>query len=335
DDVYDGYFIPKGTIVFGNAWGIMHDPDVFEDPMAFKPERFLRDGKPNPDILDPMIATFGFGRRICPGRLLAVETLYSIISSTLAMYNILPPKDEQGNPVKVEARLSGGAMIAIAGLGIEIIYGFEFKAAGDALIQDVIAVAAAFKAAGVRGRFWVEILLVLKYVPSWMPGAGFHRWAIEHREASRRVLNNPFQEVYEAHAKHEAKKCMATSLIDRLPAGDTAEREEATIIARNVTAQTHLGAVETTHSAAMAFLMAMAVYPEIQKAAQDELDRVVGHGVIPDFTHKPELPCVDAMLKELLRWHQVVPLAIPHLVMEDNIYDGFFIPKGTVVFGNA
>ena len=43
--------------------GIMHDPDVFEDPMTFKPERFLKDGKLNPDILDPMFATFGFGRR--------------------------------------------------------------------------------------------------------------------------------------------------------------------------------------------------------------------------------------------------------------------------------
>jgi cytochrome P450 len=60
----------------------------------------------------------------------------------------------------------------------------------------------------------------------------------------------------------------------------------------------------------MAFLMAMAAYPEAQKAAQDEMDRVVGHGVLPDFTHKAELPYLDAMLKELLRWHQVVPLGM-------------------------
>ena len=46
--------------------GILHDPEIFEDPMAFKPERYLKDGEINPDILDPMIATFGFGRRYVP-----------------------------------------------------------------------------------------------------------------------------------------------------------------------------------------------------------------------------------------------------------------------------
>jgi hypothetical protein len=43
--------------------GLFHDPENFEDPMTFKPERYLKDGKINPDILDPMVATFGFGRR--------------------------------------------------------------------------------------------------------------------------------------------------------------------------------------------------------------------------------------------------------------------------------
>ena len=58
----------------------------------------------------------------------------------------------------------------------------------------------------------------------------------------------------------------------------------------------------------MAFYLAMVVYPHVQKIAQDELDRVVGHGVLPDFKHKPELPYMGAMLTELLRWIQVVPL---------------------------
>ena len=63
----------------------------------------------------------------------------------------------------------------------------------------MIALGSAFKAAGVPGRFWVENVPWLKYIPSWMPGAGFRRWANEHREASRRVLNNPFREVLKAH----------------------------------------------------------------------------------------------------------------------------------------
>ena len=41
----------------------MHDPEVFDDPMIFQPERYLKDGKLNPDVRDPDSAVFGFGRR--------------------------------------------------------------------------------------------------------------------------------------------------------------------------------------------------------------------------------------------------------------------------------
>ena len=42
----------------------MHDPEVFKDPMAFQPERYLKDGKLNSDVRDPDSAVFGFGRRL-------------------------------------------------------------------------------------------------------------------------------------------------------------------------------------------------------------------------------------------------------------------------------
>ena len=41
----------------------MHDPVEYPDPDAFKPERFLQDGKPNPNVRDPNEVAFGFGRR--------------------------------------------------------------------------------------------------------------------------------------------------------------------------------------------------------------------------------------------------------------------------------
>ena len=48
----------------------MHDRKVFNDPHEFKPERYLKDGKLNPDVRDPDCAAFGFGRR-------SVNTIYS------------------------------------------------------------------------------------------------------------------------------------------------------------------------------------------------------------------------------------------------------------------
>ena len=98
DDEYNGFYIPKGTLLIPNAWlvydhctifsvlnflfrSILHDPEVFKDPMEFQPERYLKDGKLNPDVRDPDCAAFGFGRR-------SVITAYPqhIRSSILAQY---------------------------------------------------------------------------------------------------------------------------------------------------------------------------------------------------------------------------------------------------------
>jgi cytochrome P450 len=53
--------------------------------------------------------------------------------------------------------------------------------------------------------------------------------------------------------------------------------------------------------------MAMALYPEAQKKAQQELDRVL-NGRLPEFNDRPNLPYINAMIKELMRWQLVAPL---------------------------
>ena len=101
DDEYNGFYIPKGTIIMGNVWlvlltttgtlglilifflileflfanlellscfitrSILHDPKIFNNPHEFRPERFLKeDGRElDLDVRDPDCAVFGFGRR--------------------------------------------------------------------------------------------------------------------------------------------------------------------------------------------------------------------------------------------------------------------------------
>ncbi|KAJ7469321.1 cytochrome P450 [Mycena galericulata] len=87
DDEYRGYRIPAGSIVIGNVWAILHNESMYPDPYAFKPERFLLDGKLNPAVRDPQ-AVFGFGRRICPGRHMAMSSIWISIASILATFDI-------------------------------------------------------------------------------------------------------------------------------------------------------------------------------------------------------------------------------------------------------
>ena len=96
----------------------------------------------------------------------------------------------------------------------------------------------------------------------------------------------------------------------------------------------------------------MALYPEVQKKAQAEIDAVVGPNRLPDFHDLSSLPYINAVMKELSRWNLVGPLGnplviiivatiliiiegIPHMSTNDDEYNGFFIPKGTILIGNA
>jgi len=82
------------------------------------------------------------------------------------------------------------------------------------------------------------------------------------------------------------------------------------------------------------FFLAMIFNPKAMKKAQEELDRVVGKGELPDFSHKDNLPYIDALVKEVLRWSPPLPVAFPNRAMQDDVYRGYFIPKGTTVIQN-
>jgi len=77
----------------------------------------------------------------------------------------------------------------------------------------------------------------------------------------------------------------------------------------------------------------MTIYPEIFKKAQAEVDAVVGLDRLPTMEDRDQLPYVNAICKELLRWHVVVPIP-PHITAQDIIYEGYLIPKGTWLLAN-
>jgi cytochrome P450 len=63
-----------------------------------------------------------------------------------------------------------------------------------------------------------------------------------------------------------------------------------------------------TSSVVQALFLAMALYPEVQKKAQAEIDSVVGPNRLPNFEDRPSLPYINAVVKESMRWHVPAPL---------------------------
>lgn len=82
DTDFMGYKIPKDTQVFVNAWAIGRDKESWEDPLSFKPERFLGSSIGYKGQNYEFIP-FGAGRRICPGIPLSHRMLPLILGSLL------------------------------------------------------------------------------------------------------------------------------------------------------------------------------------------------------------------------------------------------------------
>jgi len=100
EDSYQGYYIPKGSIIFPNVWAITHDKTKYEDPESFIPERFFdEEGKLNDDS---RIFGFGFGRRLCPGQHLASATVWLSMVTVLSTFNIGLPYDLDGKLIKTQ-----------------------------------------------------------------------------------------------------------------------------------------------------------------------------------------------------------------------------------------
>ncbi|EAU83206.2 cytochrome P450 [Coprinopsis cinerea okayama7 len=217
----------------------------------------------------------------------------------------------------------------------EMTYGIVTESCDDPFIQDMTEVTVGFGTAAAPGRFLVDAIPILKYVPSWFPGAGFKRWAAFYKDMEIKARTQPWEHVMKAMKCGTVEPCLATKMAEELPdEGDprrAAEEERAKWVAGVI----HGAGSDTTNSVSMAFFVLLATHPEVQRKAQQELDRVVGKGRLPEFSDREDLVYITAIMKELQRMHIPLLVGFPHATTTDDIYDGYFIPKGTVVLGNT
>ncbi|THU76425.1 cytochrome P450 [Dendrothele bispora CBS 962.96] len=179
--------------------------------------------------------------------------------------------------------------------------------------------------AGSHGNFLVDYLSIFEM--AWLPGAGFKRKAKAWTQSAVALRDEPWEKLQTSVAAGTALDCLATENLDKAKKDDT----QMEVMIRNCTGVAYLGKASLLLSTVLSLLH----NPDVQARAQRELDTVVGTSRLPDFGDRENLPYLEAILTESLRIYPVLPLAVPHHSIEDDVYEGYFIPKGTTFVANS
>ncbi|KAI6025685.1 cytochrome P450 [Pisolithus orientalis] len=230
-----------------------------------------------------------------------------------------------------------------------ITYGYEVAPKDDPFVTNVAGLVELHtNVLAAERATLLSAVPLLAYILSWLPGGQLKKRAAECCTLARTVLDDPVGYVQDRMAAGTATTPFVGDLLEMEIGRDLASSEDELIKA--VAATVFLGGAETvslcsitlatteplaqTSSTLLVFLLAMVLYPEAQAQAQEEIDRVVGDTRLPEFRDRENLPYVEAVLLETLRWHPSIPLMLPHTTTTADVFHGMYIPKGATVLTN-
>lgn len=179
----------------------------------------------------------------------------------------------------------------------------------------------------------LDVSPIFEKLPSWFPGAWHVRYIKEKRPMILHAIQHPVSVIRQQLVDGTANPSFVSQQLNDLirEGGLTPENQyDLSIVAHMIFG----GGSETTWNTLTTFIACMLMNPEVQRKGQEELDRVVGRGRLPDFTDRDSLPYIECVMKETMRWHPVAPLAMPRRAIEDDEYHGMYIPKGAMVIAN-
>ncbi|KAG1751948.1 cytochrome P450 [Suillus occidentalis] len=237
------------------------------------------------------------------------------------------------DPQNYHSHFATSADVFSSSVGMSVTYGYQTSPRDDPLVRIV-------ENALVIGLEMMtqERATLLQFFPFCCPtGAGDLRSnaMLKFRPVAWRDMTDlPFQYVQKRMAENLSPGLvsMVSDNLQRMEKPDQASNPIFETALKDAAATAIMGS--STTSTLMTFALAMVLYPEVQRRAQAEINSVVGEDRLPTFEDRVSLPYVEAVLRETFRWHPILLNGAPHATLSDDIFDGYFIPKGATVMCN-
>ncbi|KAK0500240.1 cytochrome P450 [Armillaria luteobubalina] len=218
---------------------------------------------------------------------------------------------------------------------MKIVYGYDVDANGDNFVELADRATDTLGIIGIVGTFLVDYIPSLKYLPRWLPGTNFLSLANDGRKFVDDMIDKPFEYASDSLANGSPSSSFVSENLTKLKNINMQQNATQLEIIRNTAGVAFAGGADTTVSVVSSVILAFLLYPEVQARAQAELDAVVGPTRLPNFGDRPQLPYIDAILLESLRWNPVVPMGVAHRSVTEDVYRGYYIPAGATIVPNA
>ncbi|XP_059583879.1 cytochrome P450 2J2-like [Alligator mississippiensis] len=238
-------------------------------------------------------------------------------------YLIEAVEEEKGNPFDPHFKINN----AVSNIICSVTFGSQFEY-DDSRFQSLLRLLD--ETVQLEGSFWSQLYNSFPTVMKWLPGHHhtlFKNWEklkcfvreeiAKHREDWNPADTRDFIDCYlKEIAKNEANSTfhennLIFSTLDLFFAG-----------------------TETTSTTIRWALLYMALYPEIQERVQAEIDTVVGQSRLPAMDDRDNMPYTNAIVHEIQRISNIVPLNVPRRITRDTTLAGFHLPKGITLITN-
>jgi cytochrome P450 len=206
-----------------------------------------------------------------------------------------------------------------------VTYGYRIPSWNDPLIKRIYGVLERFTEITAPGAYAIESFPSLACLPQWLLG----NWRTHGQkifEQDSKVYLDLWNRLKRETDAGTARDCFTKTFYLNDPAKSGIDDLAAAYTCGGLIE----AGSETTGTTLNNFVLCMLLFPETQKKAQDEIDRVIGRDRLPRWEDEENLPYVRGVIKEVLRWRPVNKFGMPHATTEDDWYEGYFIPKGSV-----
>ncbi|TFK73304.1 cytochrome P450 [Pluteus cervinus] len=218
-----------------------------------------------------------------------------------------------------------------ASIVMSIVYGHELESSEDPILVTTKRAIQLGNPTIMTGALLMITFPVLLNIPRWLPGGGFHDVAARSRKAISEMIEMPYAIVKDRMQNGVDKPSLVQDLLEKQEAKGVDDES----VLKNVAGSAFGAGVDTTDCALGTLFLALSLHPEVQKRARSEIASVTGMTRLPVFNDRPSLPYVEAICRELRRWRPEAPAGVPRATSQDDIYQGYFIPKGSMIFFNT